>query len=71
MAFWARERGGDGVSSGWWTNTSNCTYVERQGHWYNTGCWGFCFVDSTGPTSSAIYSYNEQPDATWIMEEIL
>ena len=70
IAVWARERGGDGASSGWWTNTSNCDYVELQGHWYNTGCWGVCYI-SNSATSSAIYSYNEQPDATWILEEVL
>lgn len=70
MAVWARERGGDGESRGWVTNTTNCTYVERRGHWYNTGCWGYCFI-SNSVTSTPVYTYDEQPDAIWVLEEIL
>ena len=70
LAFFARERGGDGASSGWWNGT-NCNYIHDAGWWYNTGCVGMTWIDDNTTTSTPIYCYNEQPDATWILREVL
>ena len=69
VAVWARERGGDGFSQGWWTS-SDCDYIHRAGWWYNTGCWGITFINNNTATSTSLGCYNEQPDATWILREV-
>ena len=69
IAVWARERGGNGASSGWWTS-SDCDYIHRGGWWYNTGCWGVTFIKNDTASSTSLSCYNEQPDATWILREV-
>ena len=69
IAVWARERNGDSASTGYWTS-SDCDYIHRGGWWYNTGSWGITFIKNDTATSTSLFCYNEQPDATWILREV-
>jgi hypothetical protein len=66
---WAKERGGDGFSQGYYFNNSpECTYNVVNGWWYNTGFVGVSTNGSNSPQTFNIVG-ETSPDMAWIFTQ--